>query len=268
MISEVTYNWKIDFAIILAAISFLFTLVKWFYDNLCKTKKSRIEVYEKVFDNAVYILLYPLNHQKEIAKQKRYENSDEEFQEAVRNYLNSNIYSTTYSKIDSLVPKRITNDSEKMKYLARVQAEAHSFEEQIMDEQFGLDLPKLSPVYYFDNNDIKIRFEDIVQKVGKQLSYFSDDVQRYWHDIITSAPNEIIKQYNDSLAVCPNYFQHNRREFSDPYIDILESIRNDYRKMTRKKIEIVVEKIRYYGFRIKHPIEVYNIYKENKNILS
>lgn len=221
-----------------------------------------------MFDNAIYILLYPLNHQKEIVKQKKYENSDEEFQEAVRNYLNSNIYSTTYLKIDSIVPKRITNDSEKLKYLAKVQAEVHSFEKKIMDEQFDLDLPKLSPVYYFENNDIKIRFEDIVQKVGKQLSYFSDDVQRYWHDIITSNPNEIIKQYNDSLEICLNYFQNNPREFSDPYIDILESIRNDYRKMTRKKIETIVGKIRYYGFRIKHPIQGYKIYKENKSLLS
>jgi hypothetical protein len=265
LVSEVTYNWKIDFAIILAAITFLFTLGKLVFENRAKKKKSRIEVYEKVFDNTIYILLYPLNYQKEIAKQKKYENPDEEFQEAVRNYLNSNIYSTTYSKLGNIVPKRITNDSEKLSYLSKVQEEAHSFEEKIMDEQFDLDLSKLSPVNYFENSDIKNRFEDIVQKVGKQLSFFSDDVQRYWHDIITSDPKEVIKQYNDSLEICPNFFQHNPRGFSDPYIDILESIRNDYKKMTKKKIETFVGKVRYYGFRIKHPIQGYRIYKEKKS---
>jgi hypothetical protein len=268
MVSEVTYNWKIDFAIILAAISFLFTLGKLIFENRAKKKKSRIEVYEKVFDDTIFILLHPLKYKKELASQKKFTDPDPEFESAVRNYLNSHILSRLSSNLDKYVPSSITNQRDKLKYLIRVTEAAMKFRSEVSYEQFALNIPNMSPVNYFDNEEINMKFQNIVQVVGKNLSLFSKDVQYHWSDILTKNPNEVKIEYQKGLEVCSEYFVHNRRDFKDPFYDLLIQIRDDYRKMTRKKIDTIIDIIRYYGFRIKHPIQGYRIYKENKKLLS
>lgn len=265
---SITYQWKVDFALIISFLALLITSIRWYFESRDKKKKRVLEAYEKVFDDAIFILLHPLKFRKEKARQKEYSNEDPDFEKSVRNYLNSHLLSRSFGAFQKFIPSHIKDQSEQLHYLLKVTEAANDFEREVFNDQLDLDIPSLSPVNYFDNDDIKRRFQSIVDNVGKSLSLFSSNVQRYWSDTLTSDPNEVKKEYQKSLEVCPNYFSHNPRDFSDPYIDLLENIRNDYRKLTRKRIENIGWKTSLYIRKILHPIESYQMYKKIKTFIS
>jgi len=233
----ITYQWKVDFALILSFFVLLFTLVRWFIEHKEKKKNKILEAYEKVFDDAIYILLHPLRYKKEITNKKEFTHDDPEFEKAVRNYLSSHFHNRSVGNIEKFIPNNIIDQIEQLKYLHKVAKAANEFKSEISNEQLSLDISSLSPVNYFDNDEINLRFQRIIDNIGKNLSLFSENAQIYWSDILTSDPIEVKNEYHKSLEVCPNYFRHNSRDFADPYLDLLQNIRDDYRKLTKKKFE-------------------------------
>jgi len=265
---EPTYQWKVDFAIILSFVALLISIIRWYLDKRNKRKSRVLEAYEKVFDDAMYILLYPRKYRRELANQKQFIHPDPIFEKAVRNYLDSHILVQLSYDYDEYMPSNINSHTDKQKYLSEVAVAASKFSKEVSDLEFNLELPNLSPVYYIENEDILKRLQNIINNVGKNLSLFSEMVRDFWSDTLTGNPKDVKNEYEKGLAICPHFFSHNPRDFDDPYFDLVSQIRNDYNKMTRKKLETISSKIRYYGFRILHPIQAYKIYKENKNFLT
>jgi len=261
---EVTYQWKVDFAIVFSLIALIISFLRWYLDKRNKRKSKTLEVYEKVFDDAIYILLYPLKHKKELANDKEFTHSDPKFEKAVRNYLNSHVLAQLCFNHDEFYSEKIDSFIEKQKYLSKVAEAANKFRDEVSEIEFDLNIPNMSPIYYMDNEEIKKRIQSITFHVGKNLSIFSEEVQDHWSDTLTTNPKDVRDEYEKALEVCPNYFSHNPRDFNDPFFDLVSQIRDDYRKITRKKIESISSFIRYYKYRIFHPIEGYRIYKENK----
>ena len=267
MITELIYQWKIDFALILSIVALLITSVRWFLEKRTKRHNQILEAYEKVFDDAIFILLFPLKFKKEIVNKKLFTDPDPEFEKSVRNYLNSHILKKTFGNIDKFVPVNEITQIDKLEYLQRVQEAAYNFEERISEEQFNLNLPDMSPVNYFDNEDISNKFQNIVHVVGKNLSLFSTVVQRHWGNTLNENPVNVRNEYKKCLEVCPDYFTHNPRDFEDPYYDLLQQIRDDYRKMTRNKMENISWKTKLLVKKILHPFNIYKNRKANKNLL-
>lgn len=263
----IIYNWKVDFALIMSILSFLFTLLKWYFESNTKKKKSVLDAYERVYTDAMFILLHPLNCRKEKSLNKEYSNFDPELEKSVRDYLNSHFLSRLFDTVHSNTPNNIKDETEKLKYFKKVYEEAEKFENEIMNEQLKLDIPSLSPVYYFDNDDIMLRFKNIIECIGKSLSLFSSNVQKFWSDTLTSNPDQVRKDYKLALEVCPNFFIHNSRDFSDPYYDLLVNIKKDYNKLTQKRFESFGWELKIYIKKILHPVKSYKNYKENKSFL-
>ena len=186
-------------------------------------------------------------------------------EKAVRNYIDSHILVQLSYNYDEYMPSNINSQTDKEKYLSEVAAAASKFSEEVSDLEFNLEIPNLSPVYYIENEDILKRLQNIIYHVGKNLSLFSEKVRDFWSDTLTGNPKDVKNEYEKGLTVCPHYYSHNPRDFDDPYFDLVSQIRDDYNKMTRKKLESISFKIRYYGFRILHPIQAY---KEHKDLLA
>lgn len=265
---DITYQWKIDFALILSLLAIFISFVRWYFERRTLKKNKVLQAYEKVFDDAIFILLYPLKFKKELAGKKQFNHSDPEFEKAVRKILNTNMlrrYTSHYDEID-FSDKEESN--KKLEYFKTVYEAASKFENEIMNESLSLSIHELSPINYFDNELIKQKFENIIQVVGKNLSLFSPDVQKYWSDTIIEDPDKVKLEYENCLEICANYFTHNPREFPDPFYDLLTKIRDDYRRMTRKKFENFGWKTKRYFNKIIHPIKSYKYYKEMKYLLT
>ena len=266
--TELIYQWKIDFALILSIAALLIASIRWYFEKRNKKKNKILEAYEKVFDDSIFILLYPLKFRKELANKKQFTDSDTEFEKAVRNYRNSHMMARSFSHLDKYVPASIVTQTDKLKYLLKVSDAASQFERKVSEEQFDLNLPNMSPVNYFENEEVNHKFQNIVQVVGKNLSLFSEDIQRYWSDTLTENPDDVKREYQKCLDVHSEYFTYNLRDFADPYYDLLQQIIGDYRRMTRKITENIGWKTKLFINKVFHPIKTYNKHKENKGLLS
>ena len=107
--SEISFQWKVDFALVLSLVALFITTIRWYFENRGKKKRMKIEAYEKVFDDAIFIILYPFKYKKEKAHQKEYFNDDPDFQKSVRYYLNSHYLSHSIGDIHKFVPSHINN---------------------------------------------------------------------------------------------------------------------------------------------------------------
>jgi hypothetical protein len=231
---NLTYDWKVDFAVIISSVAFLFTFIRWYLDSRYKRKREKIQAYEEIFDDACYILEYPIRKRQTEAKQKQYVNSDSELQLAVRKYLDSywigHIWGAT-----RFTPPRITDIEGQLQYIRKIQKEANAYRDSISKFKFDIDLPEMSPVFHLSEPDIKKRLLYIISYVGRHLSQFSDDIQRAWQDSRFDEPEDVHKKYDQALASCKNFFKYNNRDFTDPYYDLLNTIRRDYRELTSKR---------------------------------
>ena len=127
---NLTYDWKVDFAVIISLLAFLVTFVRWYLDSRQKRKKEKIQAYEEIFDDACYILEYPFRKRQTQAKQKQYINIDAELQSVVRKYLDSHWMGHIWGA-KRFTPPRITDIEDQLQYLGKVQEEANAFRDSI-----------------------------------------------------------------------------------------------------------------------------------------
>jgi t-SNARE complex subunit (syntaxin) len=85
--------------------------------------------------------------------------------------------------------------------------------------------------------EIGQRLARVIGHVGRNLSQFSSKIQRSWERAKFENPEDIKHKYQQCLRVCPDFFEHNPRDFEDPFHDMLEAIRQEYRRLTRRKID-------------------------------
>jgi hypothetical protein len=117
---------------------------------------------------------------------------------------------------------------------------------------FDIRGPDLSPVYHLEDKEVATRLARIIKHVGGNLSSFSTEIRRSWESIKFMEPREVRDLYEQSLQFCPNYFKHNPRGFDDPFHDLPEAIRREYRALTLSRSEIVKRKVWRYWWKIRY----------------
>ena len=232
--SGITYEWKVDIAIVISIINFFIMLFLRIFDNLRKKKEKKINAYETVYDDACYLMAYPHRRRKKELAQYEYTHENPDIQNAVRKYIESHWMEYTWG-IERLVPDSIKTENEQQIFIKKVRQEAREFQDHIFELQIKFNLAELSPVYYLDDDEIVNRMSNILQYVGKNLSLFSQRIRSCWEEAKFKDPAEVKLEYERAIKVCPHYFKHNPRDFNDPFFDIVSSIRIEYRSMTRSK---------------------------------
>lgn len=225
-----SYEWKVDFAILLAFATLVTTIVLYWLQGRAKTRESRLRAYEDVIEDVSWLLLYPHQCRKEEAERIQYDHPDPAFQAAVRGYLSAHWMEKMWGQ-RTIVPISV-GENNRFEYFIKVMEAAREHSDRQFRHQASIDLPDQSPVYYTNNDEFANRLEGVMRRVGGRLSFFSTNVRRIWEKARFMDPAEVRASYEAALRVCPEFFQHNRRDFDDPYYDFLLALRQEYREIT------------------------------------
>jgi len=233
---DFSFEWKVNFAIVISVASLLISLIRWRIDKHETRKYEKIRAYEEIFDDANYILTYPLLHRNRMKEELKYQNANCEIQTAVRQYLKAH-WMDKWLSGSKYIPEHITDAQERVSFLEIVVNEARQFESKLEMELGSFSLPDLSPVFYLDEPEIRERLSRVMTEVGRRYSFFSDQIQRFWDNTRVAVPESIRNEYCKAKEVCSDYFTHNDRDFDDPYHDLVQAICYEYRSLTRSKAE-------------------------------
>jgi hypothetical protein len=227
---------KADLALILGAINTVCVVLLAVWQGRAKKKASRLYAYEAVYEDACFVLTYPFRCRSEAARATQYKNDDPELEEAVRSYLDAHWMKRMWPG-KSFAPGKLNTDEERREFRKRVSEEAEAFDRDLFRLQIELSLPERSPVYHLEDDQVNARLTSVLHYVGAHLSLFSSSIRDHWEKAKFLDPQETKNEYERGLGVCPHFFEHNARDFDDPFIDLLEAIRQEYRKMTRRRID-------------------------------
>jgi hypothetical protein len=104
--------------------------------------------------------------------------------------------------------------------------------------------------------------------VGRHLSLYSYKARQAWEDAKFKDADEVRGEYEKALNACPNYFKHNPRDFPDPFYDLLECIRQEYRELTRTRSFLAGSRIKWKTgslfWKLRHPIQTFKDHKLKK----
>jgi len=262
----ISYEFKVDLAIIISLFSILLTVALSILQNRAKRRSERIRAYEAVYEDASFILEFPFHKRSSIAKAQLYYNDDPELQAAVRAFRDSHWMSQMWGRSE-FIPSRIKGEHERFEFLKRVMEEATKFDQELFSFRISITLPDRSPVYHLNNPEVAERLTRVMRHVGRNLSLFSKHLRQYWEQAKFKDPQDVKDLYEQCLKVCSDFFQHNPREFDDPFYDLLEGIRREYRSLIGRKSEAIRLKLRLYQYGIRHPFWYFRVRKMSKEFV-
>jgi hypothetical protein len=190
-----------------------------------------------------------------------YCNDDLELQAAVRAYIDAHWMESMWSN-PVFIPPRITDEAERLQFMHLVSEEAQKHQNETFHYSIALCTSELSPVYHLEDKEVEKRLARLIKHVGGNLSYFSDDIRRSWETVKFQEPTEVKALYEQALRVCEHYFEHNPRDFADPFYDLPEEVRREYRVLMQRRTEIIRLKLQKWYARLRHPIRYWRWRKE------
>jgi hypothetical protein len=247
---NLTYEWKVDIAILLALVNLAISAITYILKSRAKRKEVRIRVYEKVYEDASFLVEYPYHQKIKASKSLVYCNDNIDLQTAVRAYLDSELMGRSWA-LASSIPSNLIGD-ERLEFITLVQKESAKHRDEANYLSLDIRGPDLSPIYHLADKEVATRLARIIKHVGGNLSSFSNGIRRSWESIKFMNPSEVRVLYEESLRFGPNYFKHNPRGFDDPFHDLPEAIRREYRSLTLSRSEIVKRKLWRYWWRIRY----------------
>ena len=234
-----TYEWKVDLALLVAVSNVVFTVISGIAQRWERRKSERLAAYDEVIHDVRDILLFPMKRNDERVEEQGYENQqDPELEAAVKKYLDLH-WMESWLGLERLAPSRLTKRLDRLRFIQEVQREASEFRARQWDSRLSLNPLQLSPVSQFENPEIAERFAQVMRSLGRRLSACSPVVRELWVRAKTADAAETRRDYERALRVCPNYFEHNERDFADPFHDLLKRVQEEHRALTRTTRELI-----------------------------
>jgi hypothetical protein len=190
---NLTYEWKVDIALLLALFTLAINAIAYIFKSRSKRKKARIRVYEKVYEDASFLVEYPYRQKINASKSLSYCNDNGELQTAVRAYLDAEIMGKSWA-LASSIPSNLIGD-ERLEFISSVQKEAARYRNE--SDRLNLDIrgPDLSPAYHLEDKEVSVRLARIIKQVGGNLSSFSNEIRHSWESIKFMNPSEVRDLY-------------------------------------------------------------------------
>lgn len=245
-----TYDLKVDLAIIIALLSIFGNIYKTLYDHFHKKKIKQIDALEKVFGIASELLYYPFKSRKEYIKKNQYKNINKDIEKAVKFYTTSR-WEELYYGTTRIFPSYIKTDKEREEFHNTVINEAKALKDSEFKYIYSLNAYEKSPICYFNKKEYKKKFDELFSFVINHSTSFPKIIIKYATDILYCDHHEIKSNYESALRVCKNYFQHNKMDFEDPYYDLLLNIREMYLILNQS----YYERIHDYLYRLKNKLK-------------
>ncbi|PMM42523.1 hypothetical protein [Vibrio breoganii] len=207
-----------------SALSFVFAV------RLSKLnrKLEKIRAYDKVYHDASDLLLY--NYKNKL--DKPFESDDIHLQTAVNELSNSHWLEQTYGG-NITYPPNVKTDREKADFGSKVSEAYNEYENLKYEDSNGEFVNDQSPVFYLDDEVFSERFKRLIEHVTNNLSYFSPEIKASWEKMRLLKPESVKNEYLALKRVNENSCEPIDETVQDPYLEMLLSIRSEYRQLNK-----------------------------------
>lgn len=251
----------------LESLAPILTLVGiWFAYRVNRHKKlsQRLQSYEAILSDVYFLLMFPWKEKERKAEAIEFNHDDPELRDAVRAYLKAGP-SATLSPPAEYVPSRITDEDEQLRYKMTIMDQVNAHRNLVSEAEYNITAPELSPVHYLDIPEVEQRLNNVLSHVGKNLSSFGPRTRDLWTETATNEPGDVRRRYRECIEFCPNYFEHNPREFSDPYLDLLFAIRDEHRLLTKTPPDAITHQLRSVVRKLRHPVLKFRAWRYDRH---
>ncbi|MFY9142322.1 hypothetical protein [Sulfuricurvum sp.] len=208
----------------ISALSFFFSLRQ---SRIAK-KNERIRVYDKVYHDASDLLLY--HYQSTQAKP--YVNEDKDLEIAVNEYASAHWLEQMYG-INFSLPNSLTTEEEKQNFSKKVREEYYAHEDKKQESIFEEFINYQSPIFHLENEEFSNRFSRLMAHINENLSYFSPIIKENWEKTRLLTPDKVKNEYLALKRVNEQACEAIEESIDDPYLQILLSIRHEYRELNK-----------------------------------
>ncbi|MFL7053624.1 hypothetical protein BCS65_21420 [Vibrio cyclitrophicus] len=199
-------------------------------------KLEKARAYDKVYHDASDLLLY--HYRNQITQPFRSE--DKYLENAVNDFGSAHWLEQTYGTNITYPPNVVTN-KEKADFHSRVSNAYYAHEQIKQRGSFDEIINYQSPVFYLDDDEFNERFQRVMNHVTENLSYFSPTICHNWEKTRLVTPGSIKNSYLSLKRVNEHSCELVEEHIDDPYLQILLSIRYEYRQLNKTLNERISE---------------------------
>jgi hypothetical protein len=211
-------------SLLISALGFVFAIRQ----SKINRKLEKIRAYDKVYHDASDLLLY--DYKKQLGK--LFESEDKYLEKAVNEYASAHWLEQTYGMDFDYPPEAIT-DREKADFNTKVSVAYRENESKKQGEHFDAFINYQSPVFHLKNNEFDKRFKRLMEHVTENLSYFSPQIHKSWEKMRLLTPESVKNEYIALKRINEYSCEAIEEVIEDPYLQILLSIRHEYRQLNR-----------------------------------
>lgn len=210
----------------------LIVSISGFAFSIYTSRKSRIieraRIYDSVYHDASELLLYVY---KGILDEP-FTSDDKDFEQAVNEYGNLHWVEQMYGS-NCLYPNDAQTFEEKQAYRLKVEKAYRQHEEERQQRSFLQNMMRRSPVFHLDDESYTARFNDLLDKVTRNLSYFSPAVFDFREKMRLRSADKVRAEYTSLQRVNESSCEPINEHIDDPYLGILLTIRHEYRELNK-----------------------------------
>lgn len=203
-------------------LSLLFAIRQSRFNN----KSEKLKVLDKVYHDACDLLVFHYRNTIE----KPFESDDLEFQQAVREFSNSDWLERVYGA-SFVIPARITEENEKKDFCRKVREAYSSHEKTKQSRIFDEHINYQSPVFHLKHVEYESKFNRILSHVTENISLVSPVIQKICQDMILMNPENVKRAYLTLKRINEDTCENIHEDIKDPYLELLLAIRYEHRRL-------------------------------------
>jgi len=218
---SITYEWKIDFPLVLTIIGVIFSYI---YTNISNKKNRQLnewQILAEIYDDVLFLLSYPLKYKKD---EYEYTNSNKTIEAIVNRKIKDydleidqywSYYLTEFPELKGM-------DKNEKERLGKVIKREY---DNAMECRQSLSFLILSPAYYSDNEDVYSKLIHVQKHVTKNAKHLPKQITDLALETIQHDSKIIMMKYKAQLEYDDRYFMNNKPLFTDPYRLFILSLR-------------------------------------------
>ena len=131
------------------------------------------------------------------------------------------------------IPTNIKTEEEKRQFCTKVREAYYAYESEKQSRWLDETLNYQSPVFHLEDEEFMKRYTRLMKYVSENLSYFSPTIIENWEKTRLLTPEKVKNDYIALKRVNKNACNMIEESVDDPYLNILLSIRKEYRELKK-----------------------------------
>lgn len=189
---------------------------------------ERAKVYDKVYHDACDLLIYHYKNKLE----EPFVSEDKDLEKAVNEFENVHWLEQMYG-YNTYIPSNIKDEEEQHNFRRMVSETYYEFQKEKDFSSFDEFINYQSPVFHLENKEFSERFYRLIAHVTENLSSFSPVIVERWEKMRMLGPEKVKTEYLALKRINENSCEKIDEHIEDPYLQLLLSIRHEYRELNK-----------------------------------